>query len=135
MEEYYIQQLKAYLSELVGMVSRIDNLLANPPKEDDAAKFEESRRNDVLRNLEKNMAAKGININTVVEWARLNENIIVQKLSPRNPKRKKTFWAVDVMKFLCDLWGVTPPDAYYKVCEKEGINPKTGRYEMSNKAA
>ena len=34
-----------------------------------------------------------------------------------------------------DLWKRPYPPEYGKVCEKEGINPNTGRYEMTNKAA
>lgn len=143
METKIKKQLVSLRNELVGVkmsvaayLERLDNALQTADNEDNEwDKYEAMRQKDILSRLEKNLQARDININTVIEWAQIPENSIRLKLYARNSKRTSTFWAVDVMRFLCDLWGATPPDAYYKVCDKMSINPKTGRYEISNKAA
>ncbi|MCR5453411.1 MAG: hypothetical protein K6F33_00290 [Bacteroidales bacterium] len=134
-QKVYIQKLASYRNELVGLVTRLDKELSQPIDEDDAhEQYEEMRKDEVINRLSETLTqkkrSKTININTIVEWARLDENIIKTKLSPRNPLRTSTFWCVDVMKFLCDLWGRQYPESYYKACEKECINPKTGMYAL-----
>lgn len=143
MESKIKKQLVSLRNELVGVkmsvvayLERLDNALQTADNEDtEWDKYEAMRQKDILSRLEKNLQARDININTVIEWAQIPENSIRLKLYARNSKRTSTFWAVDVMRFLCDLWGATPPDAYYKVCDKMGINPTTGNYELNRKTA
>lgn len=134
-QKAYMQKLASYRNELVGLVTRLDKELSQPIDEDDAQeRYEEMRKDDIINRLSetlsKNKNTKNININTIIEWVRLPENMIRQKLVPRTPNRNSTFWGLDVMKFLCDLWGRKYPDTYYKVCKKESINPNTGMFAL-----
>ena len=137
------KQLVSLRNELVGVkmsvaayLERLDNALQTADTDEtEWEKYEAMRQKDILTRLENNITSRDININTVIEWAQIPENSIRLKLNARNAKRTSTFWAVDVMRFLCDLWGATPPEAYYKMCNKIGINPKTGNYELNRKTA
>ena len=129
-------EVKGIEFSVAEIVKRINAAIQNADNEDeDTEKYEAMRQKDILSRLEKRLTKRDININTVIEWAQLSENIIRQKLYARSTKRTSTFWAVDVMRFLCDIWGLTPPDTYYKECRRNGINPHTGNYELNRKTA
>ncbi|MBQ3619385.1 MAG: hypothetical protein II939_14655 [Bacteroidales bacterium] len=137
------KQLVSLRNELVGVkismaayLERLENALQTADTDEtEWEKYEAMRQKDILTRLEKNITSRDININTVVEWAQIPEISIRTRLYARNAKRTSTFWAVDVMRFLCDLWEATPPEAYYRACNRMGINPTTGNYELNRKTA
>lgn len=131
------QIMTSFRNELAGLMQRFDAALkqqnTEPDPEKEKERYEDWRRNDIINQLTEKMKSrqnKNINIHSVEVWANLPENFIRQKLYPRNPNRTSTFWALDVMKFLCDLWQKDYPEVYIKTCKKEGINPKTGNNEL-----
>lgn len=70
---------------------------------------------------------KEISADKVIAWAQITpEYFQAHKPRLRNIKRVNTFWGVDVLKYLCDLWQRDYPDAYFNACYALRIDPTTG---------
>lgn len=83
--------------------------------------YETTRQKKVVEYFVKNIKSKVVSLDTIRAWTEKSENYILSKLPKRNPKRTKTFYAVDVVKFYCEEYGLDLPEEYFKQCEKFGI--------------
>jgi hypothetical protein len=71
--------------------------------------------------------SKEISADKVIAWAQVPpEYFQLHKPRQRNSKRVNTFWGVDVLKYLCDLWQRDYPESYHHACYALRIDPKTG---------
>lgn len=83
--------------------------------------YENHHRKKVLNNLVKHIRSKRISMQTVAAWSDKNENYIRAQIPHRTERYVNTFWAVDVVKFLCDVWAIDYPNEYFIQCQKFGI--------------
>ena len=128
------KSLASIRNEVLGLrasceeiLRRLDDAMKMTDEDEDMEKYEETRRNGIIERLLKNINCKSINLNLVAEWAQIDDkNIVLAHVKARGGKRTSTFWAVDVLKYLCDLWGMDYPDRYKNACIKLGIDPKSG---------
>ena len=74
--------------------------------------YETMRRQKVVEHFTKIIKAKTVSLDTVVALTEKNANYIVSKIPIHNNHRTQTFWAVDVLKFCCDEWGIDYPPEY-----------------------
>jgi len=82
----------------------------------------------VLQNID--VKSKEISFDKVLAWSGVTPQYLeTHKPRVRNTKRNKTFWGVDVTKWLCDLWQRDYPDKYINECYRLNINSQTGEFK------
>lgn len=89
--------------------------------DDAGANYETIRHEKVIERFVREIKSKNVSLDTITALTEKNANYIIAKLPIRNQHRKKTFWAVDVVKFCCDEWGIDYPPEYRAQCEKFSI--------------
>jgi len=70
--------------------------------------FQAAWRRSKIEELCNNIDSKRIPIACVADWTKKDENYIRRKIPTRN-QHVNTFYARDVVKFLCDEWGFDYP--------------------------
>lgn len=76
--------------------------------------------------------SKSISADKALAWSGLPSTIfLANKPRSRNSKRTKTYWGVDVVKWLCELWHRDYPEKYINECYALNIDPKTGDFKKA----
>jgi hypothetical protein len=70
--------------------------------------YQAAWRLNKVEELRNNIDSKRIPIACVADWTKKDENYIRRKIPTRN-QHVNTFYARDVVKFLCDEWGFDYP--------------------------
>lgn len=82
------------------------------------AEFRRKKINQVIRQL--HQRKNEIAVNLVADWTDKTEDYLRRNIPQRNG-HKNRFYAVDVLKFLCDLWDLDYPEEYETYGRKLGI--------------
>ena len=79
--------------------------------------FETERRNEVVKRLCGKIANKRVSLVLVADWVRKTEQYCRRNIKQRS-NYTNTAWAVDVLKFVCEEWGLPLPECYEMQLEK-----------------
>lgn len=108
----------------IAFVNQIFNVVCQNDKNDNSEVFggyEDQKHREVVEKLARKIYTKRVSIRNISDWSGKNENYLKTQL-PQRSKYTNTFWAVDVVKFLCDLWSLDYPPEYFEQCEKYKIS-------------
>ena len=111
-------------SAAIAFVNQIFNVVCQNDRNNNSEVFgsyEDQKHREVVEKLAKKIKSKRVSIRNISDWSGKTENYIKTQL-PQRSKYTDTFWAVDVVKFLCDLWSWDYPPEYYEQCEKYKIS-------------
>lgn len=121
--EYNIYTISEQLSEGIKCLAEI---AANKELEDENLR-QKHYQDVVLSNID--VKSKEISFDKVLAWSGVTPQYLeTHKPRVRNNKRNKTFWGVDVTKWLCDFWHRDYPVEYINECYRLKINSQTGEY-------
>ena len=79
--------------------------------------FETERRKEVINRLCGKIANKRVSLVLVADWVRKTEQYCRRNIKQRS-NYTNTAWAVDVLKFVCEEWGLPLPECYEMQLEK-----------------
>lgn len=92
--------------------------------------FETERRKDLINRLCGKIADKRIPLILVADWVRKTFVYCRRKIKQRS-NYTKTAWAVDVLKFVCEEWGLPLPECYETQLEKFGLQDERKKNGMA----
>lgn len=130
MEELDIKETRMQINSQLGELFRLAEQGQKAVIMNDAV-FQERKHREILSEIP--IDSRSVHIYEVKAWtgktlAYLRNNLRSRKTNIKHEERQTQYWAIDVIRFLCDLWGIDYPERYIKQCKKEGVNPKTGDY-------
>lgn len=82
-----------------------------PEQTPHSTNYEKEYRNRLINKLCNNIRDKRVHIKCIADWTGKTETYIKKNIPTRN-RYTSTFYAVDVIKFLCDLWSMDYPETF-----------------------
>lgn len=120
------EKFQAIVEGLHNSVNMLAEIASNSTEESEAAK-QKHYQDVVLQQID--VKSKSISADKVMAWSGVgSEYFLHNKPRIRNAKRTKTYWGIDVIKWLCDLWQRDYPENYINECYVQNINTKTGDF-------
>jgi len=124
-----MENLKTVEEHLTESVHLLVKLATNRESESEEAK-QKHYQDVVLQQID--VKSKSISADKVIAWSGVgNDFFLHNKPRIRNSKRIKTYWGIDVIKWLCDLWQRDYPENYINECYAQKIDTKTGDFKAA----